>query len=232
MVELKYFPNLDIPVLLERFWQEVWYAAYPKKGTLLDREESFSVLRKKYKDPRRSYHNWLHPQKMIRMLGIMMLELKETYGELLKESEKQVMEVPPELIWAIGYHDAEYNIESHRNEEQSAELMAMHLSVANTDLAEQLVLVTKTHKPTGMSLYECLMCDLDLHFLGVSPEEYDENTRCIADEYCTIYPVEVWEMGRKNFCKTFLERDRIFYTSPFYDKFEKQARENLERASQ
>lgn len=232
MIKLDYSPALDLPLTLERFWRQVWFEVYPTKDMLLSVGPAYDTIKSKYKDPRRHYHNWSHPQKMLRMLTIMLPELKQTYGNLLKETDSQTMEVAPELIWAIGYHDVEYDVESQKNEENSANLMQIHLGRACTDLATQLVLVTKTHKPVGMSIYECIMCDLDLHFLGVPWKEYKENTKAIADEYCRIYTPEIWEMGRKNFCKEFSKRDRIFYTSPFFDRFEKQARENLQRGAE
>lgn len=72
------------------------------------------------------------------------------------------------------------------------------------------------------------MLDLDLAILGSSPEAYSAYVKNVKAEYTHYISEEVFDAGRAQFLRNFLMRDTLFFTPWGKDKFEKQARVNLE----
>jgi len=63
--------------------------------------------------------------------------------------------------------------------------------------------------------------------LGQPSDVYEQYCGQIRKEY-SIYPDIVYKPGRKKVLIHFLNMEKIFKTSFFYDKYELQARANLE----
>jgi predicted metal-dependent HD superfamily phosphohydrolase len=74
-----------------------------------------------------------------------------------------------------------------------------------------------------------IICDLDLMGLGASWDIYSLNGAGVRYEYKTAISEEEFRKGREKWLTFFLKRDRIYSTDLFYDRYEKNARNNLER---
>ena len=87
---------------------------------------------------------------------------------------------------------------------------------------------TQKHKPILAASDNQYFLDMDLSILGVSPRFYSGYVRKIRQEY-SILPHRKFDEGRKAFLIEFLNRPRIFFTDLYFNQFEEQARENMER---
>jgi predicted metal-dependent HD superfamily phosphohydrolase len=73
--------------------------------------------------------------------------------------------------------------------------------------------------------------DLDLSILGAEEERYMEYTRRIREEYGN-YSWEDYRRGRAKVLKSFVARDRLYFSDYFYKRYEGRARENIQREIQ
>jgi predicted metal-dependent HD superfamily phosphohydrolase len=92
----------------------------------------------------------------------------------------------------------------------------------------QLILFTR-HDGEPTTSDGKLMADIDLASLALAPDRFDENSRRIRSEYLHV-PEDAFVRNRNNMLGGLLKRPRIYYTDVFHDRYEGQARENLERA--
>lgn len=167
------------------------------------------LLRRRYEEPHRFYHNLGHIQ----------------YGYQIHNKFFGVMDAPTFFAWS--YHDAVYEPTAKDNEAQSAKLFMddnayLGFSLPEADHIAMLILST-TH--TGE---KNLITDVDLSGLGSDPATYDANTAKIRKEYAWATD-EQWKAGRTAFIERFLAQDRIFFTPQFTSQFEAKARENMRR---
>jgi len=72
-----------------------------------------------------------------------------------------------------------------------------------------------------------ILLDLDLSILGKDPQYYLEYAAAVRKEY-SIYPDFMYRRGRKKVLKKMLEQECIFKTDLFKEKYESQARKNLQ----
>jgi predicted metal-dependent HD superfamily phosphohydrolase len=136
------------------------------------------------------------------------------------------------LLFSVVYHDVIYNAEERNNEERSAELAEQRMQEINVPLdkiinCRRQIIATKSHTQSA-DMDTNFLLDADLSILGKSWEEYVTYTTNIRREYA-IYPDVIYNAGRKSVLKHFLQMDRIFKTKEFYERFEKDARDNIER---
>jgi len=141
----------------------------------------------------------------------------------------EVLEVTPLLAFAIFYHDIIYYASNNDNEEQSALLAQKRLNKLNVpkELNKkvfQLIIETKTHQASTEE--NSLFLDADLGILGATEATYTNYTQQVREEYA-IYDDATYFRGRKKVLKMFLEKDRIYKSKHFHDKYEKQARVNI-----
>ena len=136
-----------------------------------------------------------------------------------------------ELTIAWYLHDAMYDTRKKDNEEQSAELARLMMSksrVPEDKIQRVLRIIQITdHKTPPKNIDEKLAVDIDLSIFGQSKEKYDWYSEGIRKEYFWV-PKEQFKQGRKLVLQTFLDRNRIYYTDYFKNKYESQARINLE----
>jgi len=71
--------------------------------------------------------------------------------------------------------------------------------------------------------------DVDLSILGAAPERFDQYERQVREEYAWV-PDFLSRRERKAILKEFLARPRIFRSVHFRDRYEQQARSNIERS--
>lgn len=171
-------------------------------------------IAEKYADRNRHHHNISHISYMI----------------------EQAMSYKSEIInfdavlFAIFYHDIIYSNKRNDNEEKSANLAVdrmRNIGVPSEMITKcrDLILATKEHKENGDNDTNYLL-DFDLAVLGEEPKTYQEYVKNIRKEH-SIYPDFLYKKGRRKVLNHFLSQDRIFKSSIFYNKYEKQARENL-----
>lgn len=88
----------------------------------------------------------------------------------------------------------------------------------------QLIYESKTHKPT--STRNALFLDADLSILGTDSINYQNYIKQIRQEYA-IYNDDVYRDGRKKVLAMFLEKERIYMSEYFYERYEQKARSNI-----
>ncbi|MGE6220581.1 HD domain-containing protein [Nubsella zeaxanthinifaciens] len=177
--------------------------------------ELWTEIEKNYTSKKRHYHTLLH-------LDTILIQLTEVKKEI------QNWET---ILFTLYYHDIIYNPLKSDNEEKSAELAEKRMKqvlvpIDIIELCKQQILATKSHiKSTDSDTN--YFTDADLSVLGQSWEKYSDYYKNVRKEY-SIYPDFVYNPGRKKVLNHFLTMDRIFKTDFFYDKFERQAKHNLQ----
>ncbi len=178
--------------------------------------ELWTELDNKYSSKRRYYHTLEH-------LVSLLIELTAV------KSEFQDWET---VLFSLFYHDVVYNALKSDNEEKSAELAEKRMrqiSVSNEKIAlcKLQILATKSHLQS-VNNDTNLFTDADLSVLGKPWEVYKQYCENVRREYA-MFPNFVYNPGRKKVIKHFLTMDRIFKTDFFYEKFEIQAKKNLQK---
>ena len=136
----------------------------------------------------------------------------------------------PVVLFAIAYHDFEYNVLKSDNEERSAgvaieRLTGLNLTTERLNRCRQHILATKGHAVSADS--DCnFFTDADLSVLGADPAVYLLYAKNVRKEY-RYYPDLLYKPGRKKVLKFFLDMPRIYKTDHFFELYENQARINL-----
>lgn len=135
---------------------------------------------------------------------------------------------------SIWYHDIIYQCLRKDNEEKSAIFAKYRLEAIKYPRKKLVrcynqINATKLHQLTTQSDADTAwLLDFDLSILGQKWSDYLEYTQAVRKEY-SIFPTFLYKRGRKKVLKQLLERDQLFNT-PFYkDRFELLAKENLQR---
>jgi len=178
-------------------------------------ENLWQEIKTYYTSKKRHYHNLSH--------------LENLFSELFPIKEK--LEDWETIQFSIFYHDIIYNASRNDNEEKSAILAVERLKEIGLYEDQILkcnhqILMTKSHEISDNDTN--YFTDADLSILGKSWEVYEEYYQQIRKEY-RIYPDFIYNGGRKKALRHFLEMDRIFKTDYFFEKYEIQARQNLQK---
>ncbi|WP_172276802.1 hypothetical protein [Chryseobacterium sp. LAM-KRS1] len=172
-------------------------------------------IQTQYSQKGRFYHNLEH-------LTALFSELEKIKSDI---SDFQV------ISFAVFYHDIIYDASSKANEKKSAELAKIRLSEIRVEKKSldniiQQILATQLHQKSPDNDTNYLL-DADLSILGQDTQTYLEYTKMIRREY-SIYPDFLYKPGRRKVLLHFLESDYIFKTDYFKNKYEHQARKNIE----
>ena len=157
-----------------------------------------------------------------------LIHLRSIWEEL--QPVRMLIQDWPVMLFAIAYHDFEYNILRNDNEEKSAEvavkkLMRLNLTTEQLNRCRQHILATKGH--TVSEDNDCnFFTDADLSVLGADPDVYRFYSKNVRKEY-RYYPDLLYKPGRKKVLKFFLDMPRIYKTDHFFNLYEDQARFNL-----
>jgi len=73
-----------------------------------------------------------------------------------------------------------------------------------------------------------LFLDLDISILGAEEDKYNTYAKQIRQEYSS-YSWDAYCKGRSKVMTSFLQRERIFFTTHFREKYEQHARRNIQR---
>ncbi len=168
-----------------------------------------------YCDAGRYYHNLTHIENIINELS----DVKDSIPQW------------DTAMFSVFYHDIIYNALRSDNEAQSADKAQARLQEIGfpKDQITQCVLqilATKGHEP-GSDITTKLFIDADLAILGKDSKKYTDYLENIRREYF-VYTDTEYKAGRKKVLKHFLAMNQIFKTEHFYNKYESQARKNIE----
>lgn len=197
---------------LQKRWNLLWERIGAKENN-----EAYDELLFLYRQPSRSYHNFVHIANVLKEL----------------DSARRLIDSPNLVEMALWYHDAVYQSRLSGNEEKSAELAQQRLSSAgvNTifiDKVTSLILATK-HPVTPQTQNEQYLVDIDLSILGKPEAEFDEYELDIRDEYSWVLEKD-FKTGRSEILSEFLQRESIYSTEFFRNRYEEQAQKNLQRS--
>ncbi len=176
--------------------------------------EIFTLLGTQYKEETRHYHNWQHIKAMIKGLHSYPEEINDTLS----------------IELAIWFHDAIYVPLRKDNESRSAkffhEQLSLYLPIERTRKVMGYIEATKNHsKTTDRDLQ--IFLDLDLAILGQSKTVYQNYANQVREEFGYV-PNFLYKRGRKLVLKSFLDKNTIYQTLFFKEKYEEQARKNIQ----
>jgi predicted metal-dependent HD superfamily phosphohydrolase len=179
----------------------------------------FEILSMRYAEPHRHYHNARH--------------IVECLAEF--DPAQTLASQPVAVELAIWFHDAIYDTHAQDNEERSADLAEQCLVDAgeSNDLrlaVRHLVLATTTHNASH-HVDAPLLVDVDLSILGQGENRFWEYEHQIREEYAWV-PEATFNAKRAEILERFLARERLYATDSFYQRYEKQARSNLQASLQ
>lgn len=185
-------------------------------------EDMLSGLKARYGEPQRAYHTWDHIEALLRHFN--------NAADLLHD--------PTSVLWALYWHDAIYDPKRPDNELASAELLraeaADALPETHRDLASIIIEATAKHqlpedlddKALSDTAY---FLDMDLSILGTQEDVFDAYEGQIQFEY-NFVPIAAYKAARANILQGFLNRERLYFTEHYRQRWEAQARGNLARS--
>ena len=178
---------------------------------------TFDALVAAYQEPQRRYHGAAHIAACLALL----------------DEVRNLAEEPAEVELALWFHDAVYKTRAFDNEAKSADWAERFLAEAGADpaVAERVrdhILATR-HAAEPAAGDTALTVDIDLSILGRPPETFDAFDRAIREEYAWV-PGFLYRRKRAEVLQGFLDRPAIYITPALQERFEAQARANLERA--
>ena len=199
-------------IFLKRQWDNL-VLAFTSHTTI--KEEIFQALKEKYLEEGRFYHNLSHVKSLLTLF----------------ESLEDKIQGHQVIQFSIWFHDAIYDSKRNDNEAKSANLASkmMNRFQVNQEtiiLVRDLILATKDHDGKNLSYDAKLFLDMDLAILGSNEEIYKEYSSAIRKEYAWV-SASAYQEGRQKVLKSFIERDRIFFTDEMQARYERQARKNI-----
>lgn len=194
--------------------QARWNTAWHQLGATPPEEGIFNQLLACYTAPHRFYHNLQHLDECFRLL----------------DATAHLTENPYEIELALWFHDAIYNTHRHDNEEQSAiwaekVLLDNGIKISRVTRIKNLILSTD-HRSLPQSNDTKYLVDIDLAILAAPEPRFIEYECQIRQEYNWVSE-EIFIEERTNILRLFLEREYIYFTDFFRDRYETQARKNL-----
>jgi predicted metal-dependent HD superfamily phosphohydrolase len=178
-------------------------------------EQLWTEIETTYSNPKRHYHTLHHLEHLTQEL------------ECIKDKIQDWNTV----LFSVFYHDLVYNPLRRDNEERSAaiaehRLHSIDVPADKIAACKKQILATQKHIFSGDNDTD-LFTDADLSILGKEWTIYKAYAQAIRKEYA-LYPDLIYKPGRKEVVQHFLQMEKIFKTEPFFAKYEKQARQNLQ----
>jgi predicted metal-dependent HD superfamily phosphohydrolase len=198
-------------------------------GPLTLPADQWRSLRDAYATPPRAYHHFGHVQDVL--MHFRSVDAGTGWHR-------------PEEVWlAVLYHDAVYAPGRTDNEAGSARLAIEHIqrwqpqAAIDSRRVSDLILLTARHgslRPEDAGRDEAgedarRFLDCDMAILGATSDTFAAYDRAIAEEYSAV-PRWLYGMKRRQFFRKLLASERIFLSDFFRDRFETQARDNLQTA--
>jgi len=194
-----------------------WKACWRALGVADADEHLFYELLACYDQPHRAYHTRQH-----------LAECLAHQHAIEAEAER-----PAEVLLALWFHDAVYELRRSDNEARSASWAVAALRTAGVDqtVAERvhrLIMATR-HDAVPEGRDAQVVVDVDLSILGADPARFDEYERQVRQEYRWV-PGPLFRRKRRELLRGFLDRPRLYTTDWFHARYEARARANLRRA--
>ncbi len=150
----------------------------------------------------------------------------------------QLLEVKSEIedwnciLFTLFYHDIIYKVTKSDNEDKSTDLAIERMSRLSVpksiiENCKKQILATKSHL-LNIDSDVNYFTDADLSVLGQDWNSYKNYYKNVRKEY-SIYPDLLYNLGRKKVLKHFLAMEKIYKTHYFYEKFEMNAKLNLQK---
>lgn len=138
---------------------------------------------------------------------------------------------PEEVEVALWYHDAIYRPGAPDNELRSAELFAARAGdacAADTVARVHELIMATTHREPPVDLDAQLVVDIDLSGFGLPWDDFARDSEAVRAEFAhqddaAFYATQI------RFLRSLIERERFFTSDFFHERYEQQARENVER---
>lgn len=179
-------------------------------------EEYWEELASYYQESHRAYHNLVHIWNFLKLLDL--------------HQDKIMSNALFEL--AVWYHDIIYNTKNKDNEYQSAQLFQQRflniLTASQIQYVDRLIMSTAGHHPKVEENDVYWFLDFDLAILATDYSIYQQYSEAIWQEYKSSYIKILYKMGRKKVLKNFLSREKLYFSSFFYQTYEEKARKNIQ----
>jgi predicted metal-dependent HD superfamily phosphohydrolase len=191
--------------------RERWLGKWLRFGKRLAGNKVFYALTAAYTAPDRYYHTLDHVADCL----------------ILLDACKEEADDPEAIEMALWFHDAIYDTHAADNEEQSAQWAVREIrGRERADAIARLILATKHGAVTSSDTDECLIADIDLAILGAEEAKFWAYEDAIRREYAWVHE-EIFRSKRAEILRRFLERERLYQTPLFHEKYDKVARKNL-----
>ena len=171
----------------------------------------------RYSEPHRHYHTYQH-----------LAECFEKVQDIISLAEH-----PAEVNIALWFHDVIYDTQRRDNEERSADWARAEAreSGASAETAQRihdLIMFTR-HAAEPVGIDAQILVDADLSILGAEPARFQEYETQVRREYAWV-PDAIFRSNRAKILKALLDRPRLYCTAHFRERYEAQARRNLQHS--
>ena len=172
-------------------------------------------VRGRYSEPHRHYHTNQH-----------LAECFEKVQDIISLAEH-----PAEVGVGLWFHDAIYDTQRHDNEERSADwarsaARELGASAESAERIYDLIMCTRhSAEPVGVDAQ--VLVDADLSILGAQPARFQEYEAQVRSEYAWV-PDTMFRTARAKILKELLGRSHLYSTVHFRERYETQARHNLQ----
>lgn len=194
-------------------WQSVWR----KLGASTADEQLYHQLVACYSEPHRKYHTIQHLNECLKHL----------------ESVCALGDPADEVELALWFHDAIYDTGKKDNEKRSAEwardsVLAAGVSSEKADRIYGLIMATM-HNAVPVGRDAEVLVDIDLGILGAGADRFDDYEVQVREEYSWV-PESLYRAARRKVLEQFVNREWIYSTELFRNKYEARARQNIARS--
>ena len=175
----------------------------------------------RYSENQRAYHSLQHIEQLF-------AQFKQI---------KHILNEPHIIALALFYHDVIYAPTRSDNELKSAEYaveaLRPYFSAAQCQYIYALIMMTANHKLAECSNAQknfdsAYLLDMDLSILGASWLEYEQYAQAVRQEYAHVSNAD-YSVGRRAVLTGLLAHLKLYLTDYYYDRLEKQARQNIKR---
>ena len=175
----------------------------------------------RYNEAQRAYHSLQHIEQLFAQF----------------EQIKHVLNESHIIALALFYHDVIYAPTRSDNELKSAEYaveaLRPYLSAEQCQHIYALIMMTANHKLAECSNAQknfdaAYLLDMDLSILGASWSEYEQYAQAVRQEYAHVSNID-YRVGRIAVLTGLLAHLKLYLTDYYYDRLEKQARQNIKR---
>ncbi|WP_227678598.1 HD domain-containing protein [Psychrobacter faecalis] len=175
----------------------------------------------RYNENQRAYHSLQHIEQLFAQF----------------EQIKHVLNEPHIIALALFYHDVIYEPTRSDNELKSAEYaveaLRPYFTAAPCQHIYALIMMTANHELADCSNAQknfdaAYLLDMDLSILGASWTDYEQYAQAVRQEYAYVSNPD-YRDRRRAVLTELLAHPKIYLTDYYYDRLEKQARQNIKR---